>query len=214
MTTDFATPATSRTATYRTIRPIAASSIHGIAFHGDVLLALDAKNGYLLQIDPATDSTTILNPNNWQEFIGATGLAIAGDTLWFAAGDSIYYCSLNSGELTPKRFASLPYTVNGVAVWETTVYATCQKAGDIFVFNRETAKQITQFYAPGIGVENIAVRGEELWLSDTLEQTVYCLDRATGEILFSVLTPFESPTGLTFYRHPTTGEETLYVAYT
>ena len=214
MTPDFATPATSRTATCRTIRPIAASSIHGIAFHGDLLLALDAKNGYLLQIDPATDSTTILNPNNWQEFIGATGLAIAGDTIWFAAGDSIYYCSLSSGELTPKRFTSLPYTVNGVAIWEATVYATCQKAGDIFVFNRETGRQITQFYAPGIGVENIAIRGEELWLSDTLEQTVYCLDRATGEILFSVLTPFESPTGLTFYRDPTNGEETLYVAYT
>jgi hypothetical protein len=90
MTPDFATSADSCPATARTIRPIAASSIHGIAFYRDSLLALDAKNGYLLQIDPATDSTTILNPNNWQEFIGATGLAVAGDTLWFAAGDSIY----------------------------------------------------------------------------------------------------------------------------
>jgi transglutaminase-like putative cysteine protease len=214
MSPDLATTTASHPATCRTIRPIAASSIHGIAFHGDVLLALDAKNGYLLQIDPVTDSTTILNPDNWQEFIGATGLAVAGDTLWFTAGSNIYSCCLSSGELTPKLFASLPYAANGVAIWESTVYATCQKAGDIFAFNRETGREITQFYAPGIGVENIAVRGEELWVSDTLEQTVYCLNRATGEIVFSVLTPFESPTGLTFYRDSATGEEILHVAYT
>ena len=57
------------------------------------------------------------------------------------------------------------------------------------------------------------MRDEELWVCDRLEQTVYCLERGTGETKFNVLTPFENPTGLGFYTHPETGEEVLYVAY-
>jgi transglutaminase-like putative cysteine protease len=197
----------------KTIRPHAASSIHGIAFSSDVMLAIDSRNGYLLEIDPATNNTKILNSQHWQDFIGATGLAVAGDTLWFAAEESIYFCSLTQGDFKPESFVRLSYPANGVAVWESTIYVTCQKTGDILVFSRETGRQITRFYAPGIGIENITVKGEELWVCDSIEQTVYCLDRATGQTIFSVLTPFESPTGLTFYRDRVTGKETLYVAY-
>ena len=32
----------------KTIRPVAAVSIHGIVFDGERLLAVDSKNGYLL----------------------------------------------------------------------------------------------------------------------------------------------------------------------
>ena len=62
-------------------------------------------------------------------------------------------------------------------------------------------------------MENLYIRNEELWVSDNLEETIYCLDRATGEIKLSLLTPFASPTGLTFYTDPDTEEEVLYVAY-
>jgi len=108
---------------------------------------------------------------------------------------------------------TLPYPADGVTVWESTVYVSCQKAGYVLIYNRTTGNLITQFYAPGIGVEHLTVRGEELWVSDNIQQTVYCLERATGEIQFSLLTPFENPTGLAFYTDPQTGEDTLYVAY-
>ncbi|NOK70971.1 MAG: transglutaminase [Chloroflexi bacterium AL-N10] len=195
-----------------TIRPISASSLHGIAFKGNKLLAIDSVGGYLLEIDPQTHNTTIINCDRWSDFVGTTGIAISDDTLWFTADDSVYFCALDTLD-KPELFVRLSYPINGVAVQEKTVYITCHRTGDILVYSRETAKQITRFYAPGIGIENIAVKGEELWISDTLEQTVYCLDRATGEIIFNVLTPFECPTGLTFYINPITGEETLYVAY-
>jgi transglutaminase-like putative cysteine protease len=198
--------------TTRTIRPIAASSIHGIAFTQGVLLAIDARNGYLLEIDPLTNNTKILNSQHWQEFIGTTGIAVADDTLWFTAEEGIYCCSLSQGDFAPQLLTELSYPADGIAVWESTIYVTCQKTGDILVFSRETGKKITRFYAPGIGIENITVKGEEIWVCDAQEQTVYCLDRATGQILFSVLTPFESPTGLAFYSDET-GKETLYVAY-
>ncbi len=195
----------------RSIRPIAAAAIHGIAFDGDHLYALDATNGYLLEIDPATDRTRILNPHCWQDFVGATGLAIADGTLWFTRYEDVYFCPL-AAELKPQRFLSLAYPVDGIAVWKGTIYLTSQRAGAIAAFSRETRCEITRFYAPGIGVENIAVRDEQLWLSDTTEQTVFCLDRATGAIQFSVLTPFENPTGLAFQLNPT-GDDTLYIAY-
>ena len=197
--------------TRSTIRPIAASSIHGIVFHQGFIWAIDSQNGYLLQIDPATDDTKILNTRNWSEFLGATGLAITDDVLWFTNREYVYCCSLVTQDFEPQLFLRLNHDIDGIAVWESTIYLTSQKQGKIFIYDRHKATKITHFYAPGIGLENITVKEEEIWLTDTLEQTVYCLDRATGETIFSVLTPFPSPTGLAFNCDD--AEETLYVAY-
>jgi len=194
-----------------TLRPIGAYAIHGIAFFDDKLIAIDAVRGYLLQLELKSNNATILNPYHVSDFTAATGLAVGPDnTLWFTRENNVFFCSLS--DLTPRHFVTLPYSVQGVAVWQSTVYVTCEKAGYILVFSRSMGRQITRFYAPGIGPENITVRGEELWVCDRTEQTVYCLERATGEIQFSVLTPFEFPTGLAFQPNPT-GEETLHVAY-
>jgi transglutaminase-like putative cysteine protease len=199
----------------RTIRPLAASSLQGLAWESEAgeaqLLALDATNGYLLRIDPLTHSTQILNSKYWPEFVGATGLAIAEGTIWITSGQGIYRCKPQEN-LAPEPFAWLDYPINGIAVWQSTLYLTCQKTGHILIYDRDTCKLITRFYAPGIGLENITLWGEDLWITDTLEQTVYCLDRSTGEVKFSLLTPFECPTGLAFYRDGA-GKETLYVAY-
>ncbi|HEY9633411.1 MAG TPA: transglutaminase domain-containing protein [Coleofasciculaceae cyanobacterium] len=212
MIPDSASSVSSQQKSFATIRPIAASALYGIAFSGETLLALDSRNGYLLQIEPKTDNTKILNPSRDLDFADATGLALSGETLWLSWQDSIYFCQF-PGDLNPQHFVTLPYAANGVAVKDSTIYITSKKAGAILVYNRDTGREITRFYAPGVGVENITVRNEELWVTDADEQSVYCLDRATGEIQFSVLTPFENPTGLAFYTDPQTGEDILYVAY-
>ena len=204
-----------------TINPIAASAIYGIASCGDKLWAIDSRNGYLLEIDPITHNSVILNSKNTEDFIGVTGIAIseasigvsADNTLWFTNNENVYFCSLEDYNFTPQLFTRLDYPANGIAIWNSTVYITCQKTGEILIYNRNTKKQITHFYAPGIGIENIAVQEETIWLTDTLEQTVYCLERATGEVIFNVLTPFDSPTGLTFHLNRETNEEILYVSY-
>jgi transglutaminase-like putative cysteine protease len=197
---------------FATIRPIGASCLQGIAFWGELIIAIDSRSGYLLKIDPNSENTTILNSSRELDFAGATGLAISGETLWLTLQNNVYFCQLN-GDLTLQHFASLAYTANGVAVRDATIYITCKKAGYIFVYNRETGREITRLTAPGVGIEHITVRGEELWVTDADEQTVFCLDRATGKIQYSVLTPFEQPTGLAFYDDPKTGQNTLYVAY-
>lgn len=198
----------------RTIWPYAACELHGLAVREDPageprekFWSLDTVNGYLLEIDPHNDSTCVLNPLDCNPFIGAMGLAITADRLWFTCDDTVYFCPLGGERWEPEFFARLPYGAQGLAIYGNTLYATCQKSGDIFVFDRHSGREITRFYVPGIGQENLTVRGEELWVSDSLEQTVYCLDRATGEVLFSVLTPFEHPCGLAFYG------ETLMVVY-
>ncbi|VEP12723.1 Transglutaminase domain-containing protein [Hyella patelloides LEGE 07179] len=197
----------------RTIRPIAASAIYGIAAYGDKLWAIDPRNGYLLEIDPLTDNTRILNSKNTADFIGVTGLAIAENTLWFTRDDNVYFCNLINNSWQPQLFIRLYYPADGIAVWQNTIYITCQKTGEILIYSRKNGEKITHFYLPGIGINNITLRNEEIWLADDLEQTVYCLEKATGETIFSVLTPFESPTGLTFFTNTETGEETLYIAY-
>lgn len=198
----------------KTIRPIAASSIYGIVFHEGFLWAIDSHNGYLLQIDPATNDTKILNNYYWSDFIGATGLAITDDILWFTNGECVYCCSLVTQDFEPQLFLNLRDDINGIAIKESTIYLTCQKQGKILIYDRHNREKITHFYAPGIGEENITVKDEAIWLTDDLEQTVYCLDRATGETIFSVLTPFPYPRGLAFTTDLSTDQEILYVSYT
>lgn len=202
----------------RTIRPIGVSALQGLAEFGDHLLAVDRLRGFLLKIDPKTDNTTVINPRQTLEFTDATGLAIWEDTLWFTRYNAVYFCpgvilGNSVGNLEPQLFAELPYEVSGIAVWDSTIYLACDRVGYILVYSRNTGTEITRFYAPGIGTENLTVRDEELWICDKEEQTVYCLERATGTTQFSVLTPFTSPSGLAFYTDPETQEKVLYVAY-
>lgn len=196
---------------HRTIRPLAAYAIEGLATFKDQLIVLDSIRGYILRVDPATDNTTLLNTRRVDAFEGAAGLAVWENTVWFAREETVYFCNMD--DWVPHPFVTLPYGVEGVGVWESTVYVASQREGYISIFDRASAHLITRLPMPGVGIENLAVRGEELWVCDRIEQTVYCLDRATGEQQFSVLTPFEGPTGLAFVPNPETGESALYVSY-
>ncbi|ABA23000.1 Transglutaminase-like protein [Trichormus variabilis ATCC 29413] len=195
----------------RTIRPLTAATLCGIAFIQDRLIAIDSIKGHLLEIDPKTDNSKILNPHQAKEFTDVTGLAVWEDELWVTRGNSVYVSKLSS--LGLEHFVTLPYSADGVAVWQSTVYVSCHRLGYILIFDRDTRKEITRFYAPGVGIENLAVNGNTLWVCDRTEQTVYSMDRATGEVKFSVLTPFESPTGIALNVDAETGKENLYVAY-
>ncbi|MGF1537947.1 MAG: transglutaminase, partial [Elainellaceae cyanobacterium] len=195
---------------HRTIRPIGAYALQGVTSSPDGLLALDAVRGYLLQIDCATDNTRILNPHHTEAWLDSVGLALWDDTLWYSKGHSVYRCPRSS--FVPEPFVRLPYPANGVAVTDAVVYVACQKYGYIQVFARDSAELVTRFIAPGIGVETLTVRGDELWVCDRDEQTVYCMDRATGEIRLSLLTPITSPSGITFHTDAA-GEERCYIAY-
>ncbi|AFZ58332.1 transglutaminase [Anabaena cylindrica FACHB-243] len=195
----------------RTIRPLTAASLCGIAFIKDRLIAIDTIKGHLLEIDLNSDNSTIINPHQVKEFNEVTGLAVWEDTLWVSRGNSVYLCKLSS--LGLEHFVTLPYSADGVAVWESTVYVSCHRLGYILVFDLDTRKEITRFYAPGVGIENLAVTQETLWVCDRTEQTVYFIDRATGEIQFSVLTPFASPTGIAVHKNSDTNQEKIYIAY-
>ncbi len=190
-----------------TVRPIGAAAICGMVWHDQHLIAVDRITGYLLKINPTNNNTQILNCDREADFCDVTGLALWEDTLWLTRHQTVYHCQFDTGSFQLQPFVSLNYTADGVAVCGDTVYVTSQKTGYILIFNRNTCREIARFPLPGVGVENITIYGEELWLSDTIEQTVYCLDRATGEVKFSALTPFSEPTGLTF------AQDTLYVAY-
>jgi transglutaminase-like putative cysteine protease len=195
----------------RTIRPLSAAALGGIAFIKDRLIAIDTVKGHLLEIDLLSDNSKILNPHQVKEFTEVTGLAVWEDTLWVTRGNSVYRCQLNA--LGLEHFVTLPYPAGGVAVWESTVYVSCQKLGYILIFEADSRKEITRFYAPGVGEENLAVTQNTLWVSDRIEQTVYSLDRGTGEIQFTVLTPFDSPTGIAVHQDGETAKENLYIAY-
>ncbi len=227
-----------------TVRPIGVYMLSGLAVapssDGNTqprLLAVDTIRGYLVEIDPTTNNTTILNPQTVADWIGATGLAVRQNTVWFTKGTAVFKCSLNLTKPSdssspailegaqqdstlnnlPTLFAELPYAADGVAVWESTLYVTCQKSGYIYVYpnidqagQHDWAQKIPQ---PGVGIENITATAADLWLCDRAEQSVYCLDRTTGTLRFSAITPFSSPTGIAFYPSDSGSDPICYVAY-
>ncbi len=196
---------------HSTIRPIGVYALSGLAIDGENLLSIDRIRGYLLSIDPHTNNTIVLNPYCVVEWVDVTGLALWEDTFWLAKGQELVWCDRQT--LTQTTFTRLPYPVSGVAVCESTVYVSCQKSGYIHLFDRATGKQTGKFLQPGVGTETMTVVGEKLWVCDRAEQTVYCLNRTTGAIEFSALTPFSSPTGMAFYAPANQPEPICYVVY-
>jgi transglutaminase-like putative cysteine protease len=204
---------------HSTIRPIGVYALSGLAVDGDRLLAVDTVRGYLVSVDPDTNNTIILNPHHVADWMDVNGLALWDDTFWFAKGQEVFCCvgvaspHGNRQTLASTVFKRLSYPIDGVAVYESTVYASCQKSGYIHLFERSTGELIRRFPQPGVGTETLTVYEDELWVCDRAEQTVYCLDRATGAIRFSMLTPFSSPTGIAFYTPAEREEPICYITY-
>ena len=68
--------------------------------------------------------------------VGATGLAIADDMLWFTSGENVYRCSMTDGAWNPELFIRLRDNASGVAVSGNSVYVSCQRRGEISVFRQ------------------------------------------------------------------------------
>uniref|UniRef100_UPI00286E5ED1 transglutaminase domain-containing protein n=1 Tax=Chamaesiphon sp. VAR_69_metabat_338 TaxID=2964704 RepID=UPI00286E5ED1 len=209
----------SHLSSHSTIRPIGVYALSGLAVAGERLLSVDAIRGYLVSIDPLTNNTTILNPHHVADWIGVNGLTVWEDTYWFAKEQEVMWCGSgtasaeNDRALVPKTFARLPYPVNGIAIDGALVYVSCQKSGYIHIFDRATGATTGRIPQPGIGCETLTIHDDALWVCDRDEQTVYCIDRHTGKIQLSALTPFSSPTGIAFSPSVADAKPICYVAY-
>jgi transglutaminase-like putative cysteine protease len=196
---------------HSTIRPIGVYALSGLAADGDRVLAVDTVRGYLISVDPDTNNTIILNPHQISDWLDVTGLSLWQDKFWFAKGQEVFWCDRQT--LTPTLFTRLPYPVTGVAVWESTLYASCQKSGYIHLFEQGTGERIGRFPQPGVGTETMTVFENALWVCDRTEQTVYCLDLTTGAVQFSALAPFSDPTGIAFYAPEEGQTPVCYLSY-
>jgi transglutaminase-like putative cysteine protease len=194
-----------------TIHPIGVYALSGLATDGERLLSVDSLRGYLLGIDPHTNDTIVLNPYCVADWIGARGLTLWDDKFWFAKEEDVFWCSRET--LIPTLFARLAYPVNGIAIGESSVYVSCQKSGYIQIFDRATGEPGDRFPQPGVGTETMTIHQDALWVCDLTEQTVYCLDKLTGKIQFSAITPFPSPTGIAFITPAAGAEPICYIVY-
>lgn len=198
----------------RIIYPLSVARLCGLGVWQGQFLSLDRFQGYVVQIDPDTDNVRILNNQQVDLFRDSNSLTVGDDILWFTKGTRIYRCDLHTWEVT--YVAEVKDRAEGIAVAGNTLYVSNARLGLIYVVSATQGNTITQFRAPGVGQEYLVVQGEDLWVCDDTEQTVYCLDRATGQQRFSFLTPFEHPSGLNFL--PVSGEDhqpqpQLYVLY-
>ena len=214
------------------IRPIGVYFLSGLAVvpapATPRLLAIDTIRGYLVEVDPKTNNTIVLNPYQVADWIGAMGISVSQSaddgavTVWFTRGTSVFKAPLASLSLDPtidaaadsvvKTFVTLSDPVDGIAVGDSRVYVSCQRSERIYIYDQRSGELIDTLHQPGVGTENMTLTPEALWVCDRTEQTVYCLDKTTGDIRYSALTPFESPTGNVFYPDPA-GQETCYVSY-
>ena len=205
-----------------TIRPIGLYAIAGLTVLDNRLIALDSVRGYLAQIDPKTNNTIILNGLQANDWVGACGVAVEETAVWFSRDCSVYRCDRASKDFsslpnplrlgTPVEFVALPYLAQGIAISESKIYIACEKSGYIHIFDKTSGEPVGKFNQPGVGIENLTIAEDALWVCDRTEQTVYCLDLETGKVRFSALTPFSSPTGIAFYPQ-SDGKSRCYVSY-
>ena len=205
-----------------TVRPIGLYAITGITVLDHKLIALDSVRGYLAQIDPQTNNTVILNGLQASDWAGSCGVAIDETAVWLTKDRWVYKCDRESNEIssfpnplrlgTPTQFVELPYSAGGIAVSDSKIYVSCQQSGYIHVFNKANGELVSKLRQPGIGIENLTLAEGALWACDRTEQTVFCLDIETGNVRFSALTPFGSPTGIAFYPQAN-GKPICYIAY-
>lgn len=200
------------------------SGLAAIAGEKPRLLAIDTIRGYLVEIDLRSNNTTILNPYQVTEWIGAMGVAlIEGEQdyeVWYTKGRSVFCASLAAlsqdislaDRPSVAPFIKLSDPVDGIAIGDSRIYVSCQKTRHIYIYDHRSGDLIETLAQPGVGVENLTLTDDALWVCDRTEQTVYCLDKTTGEIRYSALTPFESPTGIVFLPNGE-GEKTCYVSY-
>ena len=185
-------------------------------------MALESVRGYLAQVDPHSDNTTILNGLHAADWVGATGLAVEETAVWFARDEFVFKCDRTSSQFTsapnplqlstPVEFVELPYSADGIALSDQSLYVSCEKSGYIHIFDKQSGEQTGKIAQPGVGVENLTIAEDALWVCDRAEQTVFCLDLETGKVRFSALTPFGSPTGIAFYPQEN-GKSTCYISY-
>jgi transglutaminase-like putative cysteine protease len=202
------------------IRPHAARDIRGLAWVGEDLLVLDARSGRICLVDPTTDVTRVVNDGWCDHAEGATGLAVDGSGAWFTTRAGVHRAQWAPGgqpaHLEPPQLA-LPAeggAPTAVALWGDLVYLV--SAGHLVVLEaepgslRELARRAD---LPGVGATGITATEDALWLSDDVEQTVYCLDRRTLETRMQVVTPLEGPTAIAARRLAGSTEDEVHVAY-
>ncbi|MEI6426928.1 MAG: transglutaminase-like domain-containing protein [Pseudanabaena sp. ELA607] len=193
------------------IYPLGAYTLHGLIWQKDpsgkpYAMAVDSFQGHLLKIDPYTEGATVLNRLTAEQFRDVTDIALAGDILWAVRDNRILYCHTKDYEL--ETFMELPERIEGITVSEGGVYVSSSDNQSIFVIGRATRTLLRVMAAPGIGCESLTLKGEELWVSDATEETVYCIEAKTGVIKYRALTAFPHPTSLGFC------DDQLYVLYT
>lgn len=193
------------TALPATIYPCPAYSLRGLVWHQERAISVDSYRGYVLAIDPGTESTIVLNQLTTEEFVGVTDIAISGNILWVVKKNQISYCQWDDFNL--QLYLELPHAIEGITLSEGGVYVVCGSIREILVFGRATRTLLRRMPAPGTGAETLTLKGEKLWVCDHLEETIYCLDAKTGGGCYRALTPYPDPRGLDFC-----GEQ-LYVVH-
>ncbi len=188
------------------IRPLSVSSVYGLVWTEPYLMAVDPRSGYLLAINPETGQTHLANAQQVDSWRSVTGLATNGSETWVLREDQLLRLDKETGQL--ELVLELEYLADGLAFGQEEWFVSVEAEKRIHVYSRKTHALVRSFEAPGTGEENLTYARGQLWVTDRIEQTVYCVDPQTGEICFSVLTPYEQPTGLVW------AGEWLYVAYT
>jgi hypothetical protein len=203
----------------RYTRPLAGREIRGLAWVGEDLLVLDARTGRLSVVDPATDGTTVVNDGLVDSFVGASGLALDEAWVWFTTDRGLHRAPWSGATGDPSaarvgRPELVLASAGATAVAVSTdrvhlVRGRILEVRDVAVLDAVLATVDLH----GIGVKGIAATADALWLSDDLEQTVYCLDPDTLATRFTVVTPLERPTAIAARREPGAEVDTLHVAY-
>lgn len=134
-------------------------------------------------------------------YLGPTGIADDGASLWIADGQSrrLFRHDRDTGEITGVRScpASIPL---GLAFDGTDLWIADIGENELFVVSRDHGFVVRTLHPPGPGAAGVAWSDSTLWMCDWLSDRLYQLDPWTGEVLKAYEVPVGTPFGIAVDR--------------
>lgn len=201
----------------RAYRPFFFENLSGITYIGDNrVLLCDRSRGMLTEVDLVTETETFRKTYNVDDYAGVDSICYFDGYLYSIYQNKVYIAdySSNADRLINERLLSIPdcSALTGIAVTDTKIYLAT-KNRLIHACDKETEAIEELGRTPGVGIADLCYFNNSLLIVDAKEQTVYVFDINKNKIIYSLLAPFENPTGITMVYNEQVGEDRFYLSY-
>lgn len=206
-----------RTNWIKAYRPFFFKNLSAITSLGDNhLLLCDRDRGMLTEVNLARETEFFEKQYNVNDYAGCESICYYNGYLYSVYGNRIYLAEyhIQTQHLRPRVLTSIPDCdrLKGIAVTAEKIYLVTDK--NILIGDKHNLEFEAIGELSNVGrISDLCYFQDNLLIVDEQRQVVIIFSLEKGKAIAEILTPFESPTGLTAVYHEQAKKEVLYLSY-